>query len=270
MAHHGRKDWDRAIADFSTFIDRVPDFAPAYIGRAASYENRGDLALALADVEQALRLEPNNTGLYYLPGVGPRPAGGMGSGDRRLHPAPARRAGQRRHAGRSRHDQGAGRPVRRGRGRLRGGAGAFGAAPLVPVRRARYLYAAQGDYDRAVADCDRIIQIDPNFAEAYLHRGLALLARGEPGRAVKDFDRVLALNQPDAMTFEGRLSTRYAELYQARGDARAQLGDAAGAKADHDQAARLRAGEIEALFRLRRALPARANITRWSLTPTLG
>jgi len=240
LAHNGRKDWDRAIADFGTFIARVPDFAPAYVNRAVSYENRGDLALALADMEAALLLRPNNTGFYpYRGWLRARLAdydGAIADYTRVLRVDPndavtrASRACALALAGRYDEAEADFEAALRGSEEY----------PWPLVRRAHNLHAKRGDYDRAVADCGRMIAIDPKYAEAYFYRGLALLARGAPGPAVEDFDRVLALNQPDALTFQGRLSTRYAELYQARGDARAQLGDAAGAKADHDRAARLR------------------------------
>jgi len=240
LADNGRKDWDRAIADFSTFIDRVPNFGEAYRSRAASYQNRGDLVLGLADLDVALELEPNNTGYYHYRGwLRAR----LGELDRAI--------ADYTRALRNQPDDVV---IRSDRACARALAGQYdqaeadfevalqgaGSYPWPLIRRAYYLDRARGDFERAVADCDRMIAVDPNFAESYLNRGLILLTRGDPARAVPDFDQVLALNQPDTPTFEGRLSSRYAEIYQARGDARAQLGDLAGAKADHDQAAQLR------------------------------
>jgi tetratricopeptide (TPR) repeat protein len=275
LAENGRKDWNRAVADFSRFLDRVPNFDPAYMARARSYQNQGDLVRALADMDRALELAPNNIGYYHYRGW--------------LH---ARRGeydqaiADYTRALRDQPDD----PVRRAdracawalAGRYDEAEADFavalqgaGAYPWPLVRRARYLDHARGDYDRAVSACDRMIAVDPSFAEAYLTRGLARQARGDAAGAVNDLDRVLTLNQPDATTFEGRLANLYGELYrarglahaklgqtapavtdldraiglgrgdaavfQARGDARAKLGDTAGAKGDHDRAAQLRA-----------------------------
>jgi serine/threonine protein kinase/Flp pilus assembly protein TadD len=240
VAHNARKDWDRAIADFRTFLDRIPDFAPAYSNRAVSYENRGDLALALADMDTTLRLLPNNTASYVY-------RAWLRAGVADYEGAVADYTQALRHdpddpvkwCGRACALALAGRYVE--------AEADFEAAlqrtedyPWPLARRARYLHMRRGDHDRAIADCDRILEVDGTMVEAVFHRGLAYLAKGEPGRAVEDFDRVLSLDQPDAMTFQGRLETRYPKLYAARGDARARLGDAPGAKADRDQAERLR------------------------------
>jgi tetratricopeptide (TPR) repeat protein len=103
--------------------------------------------------------------------------------------------------------------------------------PWPLARRAHNLYASRGEHDRAIADCERILGIDPNFVEAYFYRGLARLAKSEDALAVQDLDRVLALNQPDAITFQGRMALRYPELYQARAEALARLRGKHGADA---------------------------------------
>ncbi len=240
LADNGRKDWDRAIADFSTFIDRVPNFGEAYRSRAASYEGRGDLVRGLADLDVALELEPNSSGYYHYRGWLRARVGELDRAiadyTRALRDRPedvvirSDRACARALAGR--HDE-----AEADFHVALQGAGAY---PWPLIRRAYYLDRPRGASEHALADCDRMTAVDPNFAESYLVRGLILLAQGEPAGAVADFDRLLSLNQPDAATFEGRLSSRYAEIYQARGDARLQVGDQSGAKTDHDQAARLR------------------------------
>jgi tetratricopeptide (TPR) repeat protein len=241
LAQKGRKDFPRAIADFSTFLEHVPDFGPALFARAQCYENQGDLAGALADVDEALDLLPDNSALYHFRGWLHARRGELDPAiadySRALRDSPNNfvrrtdRACALALAGRYEEaavDFEAALP----------GAGSF---PWPLVRRAQYLHCARGEFDRAIADCDRLIAIQPSFAEAYLNRGLALLGKGDASRALADLDQTLDLNQPNAPTFAGRLSHRYADLYQARGDARARLGDAAGAEADHEQAARLRA-----------------------------
>jgi tetratricopeptide (TPR) repeat protein len=41
------------------------------------------------------------------------------------------------------------------------------------------LYAAKGDYDRAIADFDQAIRLDPKLALAYYQRGFAKRAKGD-------------------------------------------------------------------------------------------
>ena len=54
----------------------------------------------------------------------------------------------------------------------------------------------KGDYDRAIADYDRAIQLKPDYAEAYVNRGWAYNAKGDYDRAIADFDRAIQL-KPD-------------------------------------------------------------------------
>lgn len=51
-----KKDYVNAIKNFTRVIERKPDFAPAYIGRAASRLQGGDTKGAIADARQAEKL----------------------------------------------------------------------------------------------------------------------------------------------------------------------------------------------------------------------
>ncbi|MFO0951672.1 MAG: hypothetical protein U0835_11080 [Isosphaeraceae bacterium] len=113
-------------------------------------------------------------------------------------------------------------------------------SPWIRARRARYLHAARGDHGRAVADCDEALRLSPGHAEPSLYRGLSLLALGEFRRAADDLGAALDPRQRGTTTFLGPLSSLYPELFRARARARASLGDEAGARADRDQADRLR------------------------------
>src|SRR5580698_5054890 len=44
-------------------------------------------------------------------------------------------------------------------------------------------------YDRAIEDYTRTIELEPGFSPAYLGRGNAYAAQGQYPRAIKDFDR---------------------------------------------------------------------------------
>lgn len=50
-------DWDHAIADFNEAIRLNPKDAEAFSGRAAAYEAKGDLVRAAADRDSALHLK---------------------------------------------------------------------------------------------------------------------------------------------------------------------------------------------------------------------
>ena len=61
-----------------------------------------------------------------------------------------------------------------------------------------------GDLERAIADLDKAILLDPNFASAYSARGLAYRSKGDLDRALHDFDRAIALDPRKSVPYEGR------------------------------------------------------------------
>ena len=62
------------------------------------------------------------------------------------------------------------------------------------------------DYDQAVADCDKAIELDPKFAPAYAARCYAYTFKQEYDRAIADCDKAIALDPKSAPAYhKGRL-----------------------------------------------------------------
>jgi tetratricopeptide (TPR) repeat protein len=101
----------------------------------------------------------------------------------------------------------------------------------------RGLYYAVGDagtgrdYDRAIADFDQAIKLDPGRTEYYSARGDACSNKGDDDRAIADYGEVLKLKPDDAVT------------YAKRGDIHGDRMDYDRAIADYDQAIRIDANE---------------------------
>lgn len=74
-------------------------------------------------------------------------------------------------------------------------------------------YRMKKDYDRAFADYDKAIELDPNYALAYHQRGFTHAGKSEHDRAIADFDKALQLRPDFIGTFEQR-----ANSYSAKGD----------------------------------------------------
>ena len=60
----------------------------------------------------------------------------------------------------------------------------------------------RGDYDGAIADYTRALELKPDYAEALNNRGYAWVKKGNLGQALKDFSRAIEINPlfPDAYT----------------------------------------------------------------------
>jgi tetratricopeptide (TPR) repeat protein len=88
----------------------------------------------------------------------------------------------------------------------------------------------QGDYHGAIAKFNQALQLDPNYASAYLFRGVAKAALGDYQGVIADMNQTLKLdpNNPNSHL-----------IYGNRSVARAALGDYQGAIADYSQLIRL-------------------------------
>lgn len=70
------------------------------------------------------------------------------------------------------------------------------------------LYAAAKNYSRAIDDYSRAIEIDPNFAEAYLNRGLARCYSGKTTDGLHDFSKAGELGFYNAYAISKQLSRK--------------------------------------------------------------
>ena len=89
-------------------------------------------------------------------------------------------------------------------------------------------HAKTGQYDLAIADFNRALELDPDYAEAYCNRGITYDSKGEYERAIKDYNTAIELN-PD-----------FAEAYNNRGMAYGENGEHDQALQDFSQAIELK------------------------------
>jgi tetratricopeptide (TPR) repeat protein len=82
----------------------------------------------------------------------------------------------------------------------------------------------QYEYERALSDLDRAVELDPTFAWSHYERGVALNELGRPREAVESFSRAIEMEPLNAKPFEHR------------GWTHALLGDHRRALADFDRA----------------------------------
>src|ERR1700716_3921164 len=89
-----------------------------------------------------------------------------------------------------------------------------------------FAYAAKDDHDRAIADYDEVIRLDPSYATAFYSRGFSYYRKNEYDRAISDFDQAI------------RLDPNHASAHRRRGDAWLGKANYDRAIADFDQAIR--------------------------------
>ena len=65
-------------------------------------------------------------------------------------------------------------------------------------------YINKGNYDRAIQDGNTAISLRPNFVEAYYNRGCAYSRKGEHGRAIEDFTKAIGLKPDLAVAYHSR------------------------------------------------------------------
>ena len=102
-------------------------------------------------------------------------------------------------------------------------------------------FARMGQLDKAVADYDKAIALNPSHFKAYYNRGVAFARMGQLDKAVADYDKAIALNPSDP------------EVYNNRGAAFARMGQLGKAVADFDKAIALNPSFSGAYYNLGKA-----------------
>jgi Tfp pilus assembly protein PilF len=134
-AYLSKKDYGRAIADYDEALRLNPNYAASYFNRGVAYFSKKDYDRAIADYDEALRLNPNYATAYFNRGVA---------------------------------------------------------------------YFSKKDYDRAITDYGEAIRINPNDATAYNNRGDAYKNKEEYDRSIVDYSEALRLNPNYAAAYFDR------------------------------------------------------------------
>ena len=92
------------------------------------------------------------------------------------------------------------------------------------------------DYDKAIADCDEALAINPRYADAYYSRGSAWHGKGDYDKAIDSYSQVLAIN------------SRYAYAYLDRVNAWFGKGNHDKAIADYNRALALNRNDARGYF----------------------
>ena len=230
-----KNDYRGAIADYNQALKINPNLAQAYYNRGVVRDVLGDKQSAIADYNQALKINPNFDRAYYNRGVVRHILGDKQSAIAdynqalKINPNLAQ----------AYHNRGV-------------------------VRR------QLGDKQAAIADYNQAIKINPNYADAYNSRGVVRSYLGDIQGAINDYNQALKINPNNALAYLNRGSDRsylgdkqgaindytqaikinpnFAEAYNNRGIARHVLGDKQGAITDYTQAIKINPNNASAYY----------------------
>jgi len=234
-AYFDKGDYDHALADFNQYVKFVQDNSStlntkdlipgALIDRGNAYVRKGSTELAAADFVAAIKLQANNAEAYA--GLGLAFMQGRDNDDavlafvKALSLGPKEQTAQLADAGlqevnddykqcRTGSDDGAiaacGRVIAAGK------LGSYALANAYSDRGGALVDKMQ--IDRAIADLNEAIKLNPNLVTAYINRGYANQAKKDNKAAIDDFSKSLELNP------------RNSAVHAQRGQAYAALGDA--------------------------------------------
>ena len=204
-----KHDWDRAIADYGEAIRLDPGDIDIIYARGVAYLSKQDCDRAIGDFAEVIRLEPKAAGAFTLQGALPSGKREFRAGCRRFYrgdPADAARPGAvyrpRFGASLRRRSRPRDRRIYRGaRDRSEIGARLWDRG---------WSYRGKGEFDRAVADYDRALQLDPKNAQIFFARGFTSYLAGSPAKALADISQANALDPaaPYAALWLGILGQR--------------------------------------------------------------
>jgi tetratricopeptide (TPR) repeat protein len=70
-------------------------------------------------------------------------------------------------------------------------------------------YFEKGQWDKAIAEYNEAIELDPKYADAYFNRGAAYGSKGQYDQAISDFTKAVEINPKYAFAYNNRGITWY-------------------------------------------------------------
>ena len=197
-----------AIADFTHYLEIEKKDSDSYCNRGLALVLQGQYDQGLADLNKALELTPNDPLALYFRGFAHFKQGRADAAKAdyekalRLNPE----LGERKGKGQTELDT---YPLIL-QGKATALAGPAGPSPEGAAHKKQALVAAQkGDYDTALAEFTKALQVDPKDAEVYNNRGSMYTFKGRYDLALADFTKTLELNPRYARAYYNRALAYY-------------------------------------------------------------
>ena len=212
IAYRFQGDLDHALADYNEAIRLDPRYDVAYHNRGRAYYIKREFDLAIADYGEALRINPRSRLAYVDRGLAwfAKHDANRAIADYteavKIDPKDGYAFNMRGMAYRVIGDT------------AHAVADHSEAIRLAPDFEVGYYYRAlaYGDarqLDQAIADYDQALRINPKYENALVNRGLAWGEKKQFDRAIADYTQAIKLNEGDLIAFYDR-----GNAYRAKGD----------------------------------------------------
>ncbi|TPX29801.1 tetratricopeptide repeat-containing S1 family peptidase [Cylindrospermopsis raciborskii] len=225
LGHYGNKQYEEAITAFKQVLESRPDFVPARFYLSVIYRELKQVDLALTEVDQAIKLQSNDSRLYN---------------QKFLILMDAKRYAQAEESITKAIEINPIAPFYNNRGVVYSRNKKWELA-LVDFKRAlegnpqyahayangAFVYYNKGIWNSVISSYTKAIEIDPQYPLYYNNRGVAYYNNEQWQLALNDFSKVVTLEP------------RYARGYKHLGEVYAQFGDIQKARENLQQAARL-------------------------------
>jgi tetratricopeptide (TPR) repeat protein len=203
MCYVKKGEWERALADFNEAVRLRPLFADGYYNRGGLYMNRGETEKAIQDFLRVLEIQPDSYDAYNNLGVAYQQ---KKEWDRSIsyftraldiNPGYANAYANRGIS-------------RRLKGELDGALDdlkrAIGMKPSVAeyYNNLGNVYFQKGDYGNALKNYSIAIELNPRYADALYNRATVFVNRGENGKALLDLNVAIGANPGDPAYYSAR------------------------------------------------------------------
>jgi len=162
--YHLVGDFDKAISDNTEAIRLNPDFPGNYTNRAYAYNETGRYDMAIADCDGVINLYPDNFYAYLFRGEAHYRKGNSSKALDDINSAIQLNPDNR------------------------------GGSAFYPYHIRATIYQVEGNYSRAIPDYSQVIRFLPDNPSLYIDRGYCYLRTGDYDRATADIDTALRLD----------------------------------------------------------------------------
>lgn len=197
---------DKAIADYTKLIELNPDDTDGYNNRGNSWHEKGEYDKAIADYSRAIEIDPGYMNAYYNRGNDWKNKGenekAIADYTKAIDLSPDYAAAYNNRGN-------AWKAIGDAKKAMDDYTRAIEIDPdyILAYNNRGNTWYDQNEFDKAIADFTHAIQLSPTYSDAYNNRGNAWFNKGEFDKAMEDYDKNIELNPHNALAYYNRGNT---------------------------------------------------------------